>query len=159
MGKRKDFTTPPPGVRVIGKRPSSHGRPSPRDEYTGAPGGSVGFAGKVRQEGLPRYTESNDPHAYRILRTSGDWPRTTRVDATFKKPVVKAKPVTVSYDCDGKIRVTVGPVPVPEGRAPKTRSMTKKEARGTWNPAIGSEPMLPVTHPSVPCLHKSVDRE
>jgi hypothetical protein len=38
-----------------------------------------------------------------------------------------------------------------EAKPEKARSLTKKQARGTWDPAIGSEPMLPVTAASLPC--------
>lgn len=150
------MSTKPP--RVIGRCPKSHGRPTAADDYTGAPGGSVGFARTVSQEGLPRYSERNDPDAYRILKAGGNWPHTVNVDATFRKPKIADKHVTVTRiphaaHPHGKLVITVSAKPptVKEVKPAKARSLTKKQARGTWDPCIGSEPMLPVTESSLPC--------
>jgi hypothetical protein len=122
--------------RVIGHPPTGHGRPTK--------GGTIGFKASVSHVDRPHYVECDDDKAYRISRVNGVWPHTVQPEFTSPKPVAKEKSVHVTIDVVGlhqhRVSVTVGPVKPgrvkAEKAAPKVTSITKRAARGTYDPSI-----------------------
>jgi hypothetical protein len=122
--------------RAIGHPPTGHGRPTK--------GGTIGFKASVSHVDRPTYVECDDDKAYRISRVNGVWPHTVQPEFTAPKPVAKEKSVSVTIDVVGlhqhRVSVTVGPVkPVKAEKAvkvAKVKAITKRQARGTYDPSI-----------------------
>ena len=144
-----------PVVPCIGKPQLSHAAPRTQ-------AGSI-FKKSTPVYDVPTYVETGDG---RILKVKGSLGQDSSVptwnngnpDYTPAKSTVKTKHVSVTTVPDdkhpnGRLVVTIGACP-PKARtlSPKQApTVTKKQARGTWDPSIGSEPMNPVTHPSLQC--------
>lgn len=171
--------------KTIGRPQRSHGRPTPdTTPELGAHGSTGGtmFKNDVRQEGIPRYTETAAADGtVKNVRIAGDWPHnTSSEDAPVQRPNVPDRDVRVTT-VGGKLIVTISEpgekLPVTTTPAVKAASsakltgprvpaqdtsvkvkvaptMTARQARGSYDPSIGSEPMNAVNHVALQCPKK-----